>query len=122
MTQKGQLPLPGASILRAAAAGISWTVMVRASTAPSFRIRRLRDRRPRRQRPFQRCSSAVCSWHRHLCRMVMVLNVTVIRLCPGCVCQPVVPPGTHTLDCTYKSDNPCVFCRDCQKTAGNVLL
>ena len=46
--------------------------------------------------------------------------VTVIRLGPGCVCQPVVPPGVHTLDWTYRSDSPWVFSFACQKLAGRV--
>src|SRR5262245_57840708 len=41
--------------------------------------------------------------------------VTVIRLCPGCVCQPVVPPGAQTLLCTYRSESPCVFWSESQK-------
>src|ERR1700691_2323586 len=38
----------------------------------------------------------------------------MIRLCPGCECQPVLPPGAQTLLCTYTSDSPFVCCSDCQ--------
>src|SRR5437588_6875384 len=38
----------------------------------------------------------------------------MIRLAPGCVCQPVLPPGSQTLLCTYTSDNPFDFCNDSQ--------
>src|SRR3954452_19947026 len=39
----------------------------------------------------------------------------MIRLWPGCVCHPLLPPGAQTLLCTYTSDNPFVFCHDSQK-------
>src|SRR5215472_8324650 len=45
---------------------------------------------------------------------VTVPAVTVIRLWPGCECQPVVPPGCQVLFSTYKSDNPFVFCNESQ--------
>src|SRR5712672_1061821 len=48
---------------------------------------------------------------------VMLPDVTMIRLWPGCVCQPVLAtaPVTgltagQTLLCTYRSDAPFVFC------------
>src|SRR5258708_3712235 len=34
----------------------------------------------------------------------------MIRLCPGCECQPVVPPGCQTLLWRYRSEGPFVFC------------
>src|SRR5207237_3449397 len=40
--------------------------------------------------------------------------VTKIRVWPGCVCQPVLPPSCHTLIRTAPSDNPFVHCRDSQ--------
>src|SRR4051812_29676966 len=42
----------------------------------------------------------------------------MIRLSPGCVCQPVLPPGCQTLLCTYRSDHPFGFCQ----TGGMLLL
>src|SRR5262249_29534168 len=46
---------------------------------------------------------------------VTVPAVTVMRLCPGSVCQPVVPPGAQTLLWTYRSESPCVFWSESQK-------
>ena len=40
--------------------------------------------------------------------------MTKIRVWPGCVCQPVLPPGCQTLFRTAPSDNPFVHCRDSQ--------
>src|SRR6266478_1656001 len=45
----------------------------------------------------------------------------MIRLAPGCVCQPVVPPGSQTLFCTYTSDNPSVFFSDSQILPSGVM-
>src|SRR6201999_1733785 len=39
---------------------------------------------------------------------------TMTRLCPGCVCHPLLPPGAQTLFCTYTSDSPFVCCCDNQ--------
>src|SRR5260370_38518998 len=50
---------------------------------------------------------------------VMVPDVTMIRLWPGCVCQPVLPPGCQTLLCTYRVDGPIVFYIDSQPWPGN---
>src|SRR5215470_4539692 len=45
---------------------------------------------------------------------VTVPAVTMIRLWPGWVCHPVLPPGCQTLLCTYTSDDPFVFCNESQ--------
>src|SRR6266478_3280020 len=57
---------------------------------------------------------------------VMVPEVTMIRLWPGCVCQPVLATapvvgltGCQTLLCTYRSDGPIVFCNDSQTSPSN---
>src|SRR6267142_2440189 len=57
---------------------------------------------------------------------VMVPDVTMIRLWPGCVCQPVLAiapvvgsTAGHTLLCTYRSDGPFVFCNDSQTSPSN---
>src|SRR5258705_5192804 len=57
---------------------------------------------------------------------VMVPDVTMIRLCPGCVCQPVLATtpvvgltGGQTLLCTYRSDGPFVFCKDSQTSPSD---
>src|SRR6266446_9338590 len=42
----------------------------------------------------------------------------MIKLCPGWVCQPELPPGCHVLLCTYRSDGPLVFCKDIQTLPG----
>src|SRR5262245_8038276 len=39
-----------------------------------------------------------------------------MRLWPGCVCQPEVPPGTQTLLWTYRSEGPFVFWNDSQRS------
>src|SRR6267378_6865985 len=57
---------------------------------------------------------------------VMVPDVTMIRLWPGCVCQPVLAiapvvgsTAGQKLLCTYRSDGPFVFCNDSQTSPGN---
>src|SRR5277367_2218627 len=45
---------------------------------------------------------------------VTVPSVTMIRLWPGWVCQPVLPPGCQTLFWMYRSDGPLVCCRENQ--------
>src|SRR6266849_1017915 len=57
---------------------------------------------------------------------VMLPDVTMIRLWPGCVCQPVLATapvvgltGGQTLLCTYRSDDPFVFCIDSQTSPPN---
>src|SRR5216683_35072 len=57
---------------------------------------------------------------------VMVPEVTMIRLWPGWVCQPVLAmtpvirlTGCQTLLWTYRSDGPLVFCNDSQTSPGN---
>ena len=57
---------------------------------------------------------------------VKVPDVTMIRLWPGCVCQPVLATapvtgltGGQTLLCTYRSDSPFVFCNDSQTSPSN---
>ena len=42
----------------------------------------------------------------------------MIKLCPGWVCQPLLPPGCQVLLCTYRSDGPLVFCKDIQTLPG----
>ena len=87
--------------------------MVRASTAPSFR-RMCTWSPPGSTNPIP----CVYTWGSHLASSpsyaVTVPAVTVMRLWPGCVCQPVFPPGSQTLLCTYRSDIPFVFCHESQ--------
>ena len=33
----------------------------------------------------------------------------MMKLGPGCVCQPVVPPGCHVFCWTYRSESPFVW-------------
>src|SRR5258708_9117062 len=56
----------------------------------------------------------------------MVPDVTMIRLWPGCVCQPVLaiaPVSVFTagqeLLCTYKSERPLVFCIESHTSPSN---
>src|SRR5690242_11806361 len=48
-----------------------------------------------------------------------------MRLWPGCVCQPVLPPGAQALLWMYKSEGPFVFCMEIHgrsNPAGNDWL
>src|SRR5712675_3685019 len=56
----------------------------------------------------------------------MLPDVTMIRLWPGWVCQPVLATAPvvgltagQTLLCTYKSERPLVFCNESQTSPSN---
>src|SRR6266536_2106120 len=107
----------GASIRRFAlfgSYGTSWTAMVDAATEPSFRMM-CSWSRPGSTSVGAGCPGTnVYTWGvQSSSYSVMVPDVTMIRLWPGCVCQPVLATtpvvgltGGQTLLCTYTSDGP----------------
>src|SRR2546422_761682 len=120
----------GASIRRFAlfgSYGTSWTAMVDAATEPSFRMM-CSWSLPGSTSVGAGCPGTnVYTWGvQSASYSVMVPDVTMIRLWPGCVCQPVLATtpvvgltGGQTLLCTYTSDGPFVFCNDSQTSPGN---
>src|SRR6266568_216009 len=126
----GQFAGAAASIRRFAlfgSYGTSWTAMVDAGTEPSFRMM-CSWSLPGSTSVGAGCPGTnVYTWGvQSASYSVMVPDVTMIRLWPGCVCQPVLATtpvvgltGGQTLLCTYTSDGPFVFCNDSQTSPGN---
>src|SRR6266404_8883290 len=122
----------GASIRRFAlfgSYGTSWTAMVDAATEPSFRMMCSWSRPGSTSVGAGRPGANVYTWGvQSASYSVMVPDVTMIRLWPGCVCQPVLattPVGLtdcQTLLCRYRSEDPLVFCIDNHNVLSSLSL